>query len=188
MIRSKFFILFLFIFPTFTLPAQVKHFNPAKAEFSAYRMKMNKGDTVIVEDDSAYIYSIGMVNKINELEHLYLSCLNLRDSDLFQIRSMMVSLKDGYSEVNSLINRSSGITKEQVNNIQQQVSNIISNLQEDITSLQQVEYNLTNARSELESVKKEIRKERSLLWWKKTGSVLIALIAGFAAGFIIASS
>ncbi len=188
MFRNKFLILLLLTLHNSLLPAQVKHFRNGNREYSAFRMKIEKNDTVIMEVDSAYIYSIGMVSKINELGELYLSCLNLRDSDLLQIRSMLVSVQDSYSRVNTLINRSSGISKEQVNNFQQQVGKIISDLQHDITTLQQVEYDLTNARGELDDIKKEIRKERSRLWWQKTGSIFIALIAGFSAGFIIASS
>ena len=168
--------------------AQHKVFKTPRSGEDAFRMKVVRNDTVIIAQDSAYIYSMAMTGKITELEKLYLSCLSMRDEDLKDISTRLSAIQDSYDNVNNLISRSSNLNSEQLGEFQQQVQHIVGNLNHDIVSLRQVELDLTNAQDELNGLKKEIKKERSRLWWKKTGSIFIAAIAGFAAGFIVASA
>ena len=168
--------------------AQQKVFRPPHSGEEAFRMKVVRNDTIIIAQDSAYIYSIAMTGKIRELGKLYFSCLTMRDDDLKHITTMLTAIQDSYDNVNSLISRSSNLNNEQLGEFQNQVKSIVGNLNHDIVSLRQVELDLTNAQDELKTIKKEIKKERSRLWWKKTGSIFIAAIAGFAAGFIVASA
>jgi septation ring formation regulator EzrA len=183
-------ILILIIFSMFLTAgyAQQKVFRSPRSGDEAFRMMVVRNDTVIIELDSAYIYSMAMTGKIRELEQLYLSCLSMRDDELKQITTMLAGIQDSYDNVNSLISRSSNLNSEQLGNFQDQVKHIVDNLNHDIVSLRQVEMDLTNAQDELKNVKKEIKKERSRLWWRKTGSIFLAAIAGFAAGFIVASA
>ena len=187
MARVKFQFIFIFLLLSIDLFAQKKIFHDSGPGQEAFRMKVIKDDTVIIAEDSAFVYSLEMVGKIHDLEQLYLSCLSLRDNDLAMVKSMLATLQESYTDVNDLITRSSNISKEQIGDYQQKIAEIISNLQRDITTLQQLQYDLGNAREELGTIKREIKKERSRLWWKKTGSIFIAVIVGFTAGFIVAS-
>jgi hypothetical protein len=188
MTANKLMVFFIYFFSLSAVYSQQRVFRVPRPDREAFRMKVVRNDTIIIAEDSAYIYSIGMTAKIRELEQLYLSCLTLRNDDLQQIRATLVTLQDSYDNVNELISQSSNLNKEQLGEFQEKIKNIVANLDKDVKSLQQVEYDLTNAQNELDNVKKEIKKERSRLWWKKTGSIFIAAVAGFAAGFIIASA
>ena len=166
---------------------QTKIFRQSGDSDDAFRVKVVKNDTIVISEDSAYVYSIGMVEKISDLEQRYLSSLNLRDNDLKQIGILLKSLNDSYSKVQDLIRQSNNINKDQVRRFQDQISKIISNLGEDVHSLEELENRLQNSRDELLTLKKEIRNLRHRLWWKRTGGIIVAAAAGLAAGIAIAS-
>ncbi len=185
MTMNRFLFTGIFIILSVSVHAQVKKFQDNGS--GAFRLKVLKNDTVFIAEDSAYVYSSGMVEKINVLEKSYLSCLSLRDDDLDRISRLLSSLKSGYEEIEDLLRKSVSLNNEQLDNFHRRITGILDGLQSDIISLQQVEKDLSDARAELENVKKEIRRERRRLWWKKTGSIFVALLAGFGAGMLVAS-
>ena len=188
MIRSRIFFLLILLLPGPSISAQDQIFRQPDSNNDAFRMKVRKNDKVLIAEDSAYIYSSAMVLKIRDLEKRYMICLSDRENDLQQVKILLASLQDGYSSVNDLLSKSTALSKAQLDQYQKQVIDIIMNLESDITSLHQLDNLVLKAQEELDNIKKEIRKERNRLWWKKTGSIFAALIAGFAAGFLIGAT
>jgi hypothetical protein len=188
MTRNRIIFLIVFLFTCSSVAAQDLIFRQPDPASDSYRMKVRKNDKVLVADDSAYIYSTAMVLKIRDLENRYMICLADRENDLQQVKILLASLQDGYSGINDLLTKSSVLNSEQLVLYQKQVEEIIKNLETDISSLHQLDNLVLNAREELDSIKKEVRKEKNRIWWKKTGSIFAALIAGFAAGFLIGAT
>ncbi len=179
-------ILLLFLAPA--VSAQEITFRQLDPANEAFRIKVKKNDRVLIEEDSAYIYSTGMVEKIRELEGRYLVCLADREMDLQQVKTLLASLEESYSNVNDLLNKSDQASRDQMEEYRRKVETIINSLEQDIATLNQLELKIAGAENELENIRKEVRKERRRLWWKKTGSMIIAAAGGLAIGFLIGST
>jgi hypothetical protein len=184
----KYPILFLTIFITPDIFAQEITFGQQDPSNDAFRMKVKRNDRVLIVEDSAYIYSPAMVEKIRELESRYLLCLADREMDLQQVKTLLASLGESYANVNDLLSRSSDVSKDQMEEYQRKVGSIINSLEQDIATLNQLEIKIDGAQDELENIRQEVRKERRRLWWKKTGSIILAAAGGLAIGFLIGSS
>ncbi|HLF35530.1 MAG TPA: hypothetical protein VI583_14900 [Cyclobacteriaceae bacterium] len=180
------FLLTIFINPD--IVAQEITFGQQDASNEAFRMKVKRNDRVLIAEDSAYIYSPAMVEKIRELERRYLLCLTDREIDLQQVKTLLASLGESYSNVNDLLNRSNEVSNAQMEEYQRKIGSIINSLEQDIATLNQLEIKIAGAEEELENIRQEVRKERRRLWWKKTGSIILAAAGGLAIGFLIGSS
>lgn len=187
MIRIKILLLTFLLMSCFSSDAQIRIFRTSKGDSDAFRVKVVKNDTVVIADDSAYVYSNAMVDKIGNLEELYLSCLTLRDKDLRQIEMMLSNLQRSYMTVTDLIKRSGNLNRQQLDQFNQQIAEVISNLKADIRSLNDLENKLADSRKELDDLKGEVRKLKRRLWWKKTGGIIVAAVAGFGVGVAVAS-
>jgi septation ring formation regulator EzrA len=183
--RHLVFVLWAVIQPGF---AQEVVFRRTDPQNDAFRMKAVKNDKVIIQEDSAYIYSTGMVEKIAELQQRYLACLSEREADAQRVEVVLSSLNRNFTDVGELLDRSSAISHDQVETWKKQMDDIIGRLEHDIASLRELEREITEAESHLAQVRKEVKRERSRLWWKKTGSIFAAALAGLAAGFIIGTA
>lgn len=188
MIRNSIVIFLIGILSASFLPAQDRTFRQFDPDRKDFRMKVAKNDRILIEEDSAYVYSMGMVQKIRDLEQHYLECLAGRDSDLVQVKTLLTSLQDSYTSVEELLNKSGTINQESVKNYQILVETIIGNLQKNIGSIQTLQNEIAGARQELEALRRQVKKERNHLIWNKTGSIFVALVAGFLVGFVIGTS
>ena len=185
--RINIVIIMLIVITPVSVYGQHKIFQAPASGSDAFRMKVVKNGTVVIAEDSAYVYSIDMVGKIGELQQKYLSCLSLRDKDLNQVGLLLVSLSQSYAKVEDLINKTTATNKDQINQYQRQLSIIISDLGKDVNSLKELESRLDNSRKELDDMKSQVRKLRHRIWWKKTGGIIVAAVAGVAVGFAVAS-
>lgn len=149
------------------------------------KKRVFRGEKIIIATDSAWVYSSGLEKKMNELSREYVRCLEARDEDLAGIKSILLSLEEGYSEVDRLLGESEILNEETLQELNRQAGQIMENMKRDIQSLEELKNEIDLAARKLEGIKKEIKKERRRTGWRTAGVVIGSLAAGLFIGILI---
>jgi len=154
--------------------AQVHEFSIPKENNGFYDKKVTQNDSVIIQETEAHILSAKTYEAYQTFKLNYLTCLEEREKDVEAIVQKLNEFDQSLDKLIISIEEQDHLSQEVLKSAEIKLNNLLTDINTDINKLNGIQSSIDEASEKLHEIEKKLKKERTKLFWRRIGDLVVA--------------
>lgn len=166
-------LLFCFCYANYSI-AQVHEFIVPKENDGFYDKKVMQNDSVFIHETEAHILSVKTYQAYQLFKLNYLTCLEERENDIVAIENKLTEFGQSLDKLITDLEKQDHLSQDILKNTEIELGQLLNDINADIHNLNGIQKSIDEADQKLQEIEKKLKKERTKLFWRRIGDLVVA--------------